>query len=134
MERSQEPPYQIRKVTFDLKKVPMEHKTVVPCINVRPHAFLDFMVTLPDFVKYFCPDLTVDKAKNMLQDILKIVLYKGNRGHQEVLRSEGKCQMFDPVPLVLMKDIVNYMPQLKYMFANLGAPSGSSAAKRMRIS
>ena len=42
--------------------------------------------------------------------------------------------MFDPVPLVLMKDIVNYMPQLKYMFANLAAPQSSSASKRMRIS
>lgn len=42
------------------------------------------------------------------------------RGHQEILRSEGKCLQYDPVPLVLMKDILSFMPQLKYMFSNLG--------------
>lgn len=39
------------------------------------------------------------------------------RGHQEILRSEGKCSQYDPAPLVLVKDIMSYMPQMKYMFA-----------------
>ena len=47
---------------------------------------------------------------------LQVVLYKGNTGHQEVLRTEGKCGVYDPVPLVLVKDIMTYMPQMKYMF------------------
>ena len=46
----------------------------------------------------------------------QVVLYKGNTGHQEVLRTEGKCGVYDPVPLVLVKDIMTYMPQMKYMF------------------
>ena len=51
-------------------------------------------------------------------------------GHQEVLRAEGKCNMYDPVPLVLVKDIMTYMPQMKYMFTNaLSEPS----AKRQRV-
>ena len=40
------------------------------------------------------------------------------------------------MPLVLVKDIMNYMPQMKYMFANVAATGGNSdpAAKRMKLS
>ena len=55
-------------------------------------------------------------------------------GHQEILRAEGKCNKFDPVPLVLVKDIMNYMPQMKYMFANVASSATDSAAKRQRLS
>ena len=67
----------------------------------------------------------------MLQDILKIVLYKGNTGHQDILRQEGKCQLYDPVPLVLVKDIMTYMPQIKYMFASM--TTSEPASKRARV-
>ena len=58
------------------------------------------------------------------------------RGHQEILRGEGKCNQFDPVPLVLVKDIMNYMPQMKYMFNNIAATSGTEqpSSKRARVS
>ena len=56
-------------------------------------------------------------------------------GHQEVLRNEGKCSQFDPVPLVLVKDVMNYMPQMKYMFNNLtAATTAEPASKRLRVS
>ena len=180
MEQSHQPPYKLQKALIDQK--------IVPCINVRPYVFHDLMMTLPDFVKHFYPELTIEKARQMLQDILKVVLYKGNRyvnyvllgfvtssnanskhsnlespfflfsffffyahhklviflfnflssffsGHQEILRSEGKCTKYDPVPLVLVKDIMNYMPQMKYMFQNVAAPSSSDpSAKRQRLS
>ena len=66
-----QPPYKLQKALIESK--------IVPCINVRPYVFHDLMMALPDFVKHFCPDFTIDKAKHMLQDILKVVLYKGNR-------------------------------------------------------
>ena len=58
------------------------------------------------------------------------------RGHQEILRGEGKCNQFDPVPLVLVKDIMNYMPQMKYMFNNIAATTGTEqpSSKRARVS
>ena len=71
MEQSHQPPYKLQKALIDQK--------IVPCINVRPYVFHDLMMTLPDFVKHFYPDLTIEKARQMLQDILKVVLYKGNR-------------------------------------------------------
>jgi len=130
IDRPQDPmkaPYKLQKALIDEK--------IVPCINVRPYIFNDLMMTLPDFVRHFYPELTIEKARQMLQDILKVVLYKGNTGHQDILRSESKCTQYDPVPLVLVKDIMNYMQQLKYMFNNIAASAGSDpAAKRMRVS
>ena len=71
MEQSHQPPYKLQKALIDQK--------IVPCINVRPYVFNDLMMTLPDFVKHFYQELTIEKARQMLQDILKVVLYKGNR-------------------------------------------------------
>jgi len=122
MERSNQPPYKLQKALIDQK--------IVPCINVRPYVFHDLMMTLPDFVKNFFPDLPLEKCRDMLQEILKVVLYKGNTGHQEILRQEGKCQVYDPVPLVLVKDIMTYMPQIKYMFASIVNEPNS---KRQRV-
>merc|ERR1719192_3149418 len=84
-----------------------------------------------DFVKHFFPDLPLEKAREMLQEILKVTLYKGNSGHQDILRQEGKCQVYDPAPLVLVKDIMTYMPQIKYMFSNLA--SEQPASKRQKV-
>jgi hypothetical protein len=125
MEKSNQPPYKLQKALIDQK--------IVPCINVRPYVFHDLMMTLPDFVKHFFPDLPLEKSREMLQEILKVVLYKGNSGHQDILRSEGKCQLYDPVPLVLVKDIMTYMPQIKYMFSSMMSGAGEPANKRPRV-
>jgi hypothetical protein len=124
IEKSNQQPYKLQKALIDQK--------IVPCINVRPYVFHDLMMSLPDFVKHFFPDLPLEKSREMLQEILKVVLYKGNTGHQEVLRTEGKCGVYDPVPLVLVKDIMTYMPQMKYMFSNMMA-GAEPAGKRQRV-
>lgn len=62
------------------------------------------------------------------------LIFYFSSGHQEILRAEGKCTRFDPVPLVLVKDIMNYMPQMKYMFANVASTNSDPAAKRMKLS
>jgi len=123
IEKSTQQPYRLQKVLIDEK--------VVLCINVRPNALNDFMMSLPDFVQNFFPDLPLEKSREMLQEILKVVLYKGNSGHQEVLRTEGKCGVYDPVPLVLVKDIMTYMPQMKYMFIKMA--DTEPANKRTRV-
>jgi len=124
IEKSNQQPYKLQKALIDQK--------IVPCINVRPYVFHDLMMSLPDFVKHFFPDLPLEKSREMLQEILKVVLYKGNTGHQEVLGTEGKCGVYDPVPLVLVKDIMTYMPQMKYMFSNMMAGT-EPAGKRQRV-
>ena len=61
-------------------------------------------MTLPDFVEHFCSYLTLEKAASNLLDYYGMVLFKGNNGHQEILRAEGKCMELDPVPLVFFTD------------------------------
>ena len=70
IEKSIQLPYKLQKALIDQK--------IVPCINVRPYVFHDLMMSLPDFVKYFFPDFPLDKSREVLQEILKVVLYKGN--------------------------------------------------------
>ena len=41
---------------------------------MRPYVFHDLMMSLPDFVKHFFPDLPLEKSREMLQEILKVVL------------------------------------------------------------
>merc|ERR1719270_1685123 len=49
IEKSNQQPYKLQKALIDQK--------IVPCINVRPYVFHDLMMSLPDFVKHFFPDL-----------------------------------------------------------------------------
>lgn len=121
IEPSKATPYKLQKALI--------HEKIVPCINVRPYLCNDLMMTLPDFVKHF--DFPLDKAKEILE-ILKVVLYKGNKGHLQVLRSEGKCSVYDPVPLVLVKDVMSFMPQIKYMYTNTKS-SSQPPNKRVRV-
>ena len=62
---------------------------------------------------------------------MNLILIYCFSGHQEILRQEGKCQVYDPVPLVLVKDIMTYMPQIKYMFSSM--ISSEPSAKRPRV-
>jgi hypothetical protein len=131
VEMSSRKPYKMQKALI--------HEKIVPCINIRPYSCNDLMITLPDFLKHFFPDVTVDKCRETMQEILKIVFYKGNKGHQEVLRGEGKCSMFDPVPLILVKDVMSMMTQIQYVISgmNVGMVASSHAsqppAKRVRV-
>ena len=109
---SSQPAYQLHKARLDEK--------FFPCINVRPFEFHDLMMSLPDFVNYFFPGVVIEQANEVLET-LKVVLYKGNIGHQDVLRAAGKCKEFDPVPLVLVTDIVTYLSQMKFMISNTPA-------------
>ena len=63
--------------------------------------------------------------------IIRFHIFSHSSGHQDILRQEGKCQLYDPAPLVLVKDIMTYMPQIKYMFSNLA--SSEPASKRQKI-
>ena len=69
--QSPSPAYKLQKALIDQK--------IVPCINVRPFVFHDLMMTIPDFIRHFCPEIGIDRCKAVLQDHLKIVFYKGNK-------------------------------------------------------
>ena len=95
------------------------HQKLVPCINVRPHVYQGgLLMPLPDFRQHFYPQSSLSNRKvhQILQKKLKIVLYKGNHGHQEVLRGSGKYG-YDPVPLMLVKDLLAHWDQINFMLS-----------------
>ena len=58
------------KVSLTLKH------TCIEFISCRPYVFHDLMMSLPDFVKHFFPDLPLEKSREMLQEILKVNVIK----------------------------------------------------------
>jgi hypothetical protein len=53
-----------------------------------------------------------------------------------ILRDSGKCQnVNDVLPLVQVRDVMQFMPQMKYMFSRMNAASGEeNPSKRQRTS
>lgn len=64
------PPYKIHKI-------PVQDK-VVACINSKGYSNNEFLMTLYDFIDYFCPNTSLENLKQVLQ-VLRINLYIGNR-------------------------------------------------------
>merc|ERR1719187_720473 len=105
---------------------------IVPCLNVRPTIYQDqLLITLTDFVENFYPDCQVLRAGELMQeDSLKMILYKGNKGHQQVLQAEKKCSLFNPVPHILVKDIMNKVEQIKEAFLK---ESNNNVTKKAQV-
>ena len=63
---------------LQVKKVLVDNK-MVPCINAKPYIYSDLLMTLPDLVKHFFPNTPVGGVQKILQEVLLVNLYKGNR-------------------------------------------------------
>ena len=50
-----------------------------------------------------------------------------------MLRTEGKCGVYDPVPLVLVKDVLTHMSQMNTMFSNMKQDTADTVAEETRI-
>ncbi|XP_076671043.1 uncharacterized protein LOC143370187 isoform X2 [Andrena cerasifolii] len=128
-------PYQIQKALVEDK--------MVPCINFKPYIYSELLMTLPDFVAQYFPACDINSCRQVLTDVLHIDLYQGNRLQMKMLMEAGKCSsMNEELPLIQVKSIMKYMPQLKYMFNRgemvMPTPAHSSeehpAKKRQRTS
>lgn len=128
-------PYQIQKALVEDK--------MVPCINFKPYIYSELLMTLPDFVSQYFPACDIISCRQVLTDVLHIDLYQGNRLQMKMLMEAGKCSSpNEELPLIQVRSIMKYMPQLKYMFNRgemvMPAPAHSSeehpAKKRQRTS
>lgn len=123
-------PYKVQKALVDGK--------MVPCINAKPYVYTELMMTLPDFTSHFFPNVSVNNCRQGLQDVLRLDLYRGNRHQMSMLKEAGKCQSTsDNLPLVQVKDVMQYMPQMRYMFATprrAAGPEAEPPAKMKRTS
>lgn len=83
-------------------------KKVIQCLNVKPHNLTnDLLITLPDLASQLYPDMELDKVVDMLVKG-KVSLFQGNQGHQDVLKAEGKCSVYNPVPLIRVKELLTF--------------------------
>lgn len=101
---------------------------LLPSINLKPYNYDELLVTISDIVENFFDNAPVQYCESVMK-VLKIDLYKPNVRQMEVLFESGKClNLNDIIPLVLVKNVIEYMPQLKYMLA------GILSSKRQRVS
>ncbi|XP_011314365.1 uncharacterized protein [Fopius arisanus] len=115
-------PYGIQKALVDEK--------LVPCINFKPYIYSELLMTLPDFVFQFFPNADMNNCREILSDVLGVDLYQGNRLQMKKLMEAGKCtSMNEELPLIQVRNIIKYMPQMKYMFRSMGIPATAHSSE-----
>ncbi|XP_013183800.1 uncharacterized protein LOC106129698 [Amyelois transitella] len=103
-------PYKVQKALVE--------NTMVPCINAKPYQYTELLMTLPDLASHFFPRVSLSTCRAML-DALGLTLYKPNSTQLQVLRNSGKCKSAaageNGMALVQIRDVMQHMPQFKYM-------------------
>ncbi|KAK9506277.1 hypothetical protein O3M35_008242 [Rhynocoris fuscipes] len=122
-------------IPFKMQKALVQGK-MVPCINAKPYMYSELLMTVTDLMEYFFPQVSIAKCNEVLQNVLQVNLYSGNLQQKTVLRENNKCKtLTETLPLIQLKDVMQYMPQLKYvMERHAQGNNGESAPKRQRIS
>merc|ERR1712226_701593 len=81
----------------------------VDAVNVRPGVwFPDLLVSLPDLARSLAPSMDLQQVCQVLTG-LSIDLYSPNTGQGKVLEKHGKSKEMEPVPLVLVRDVVRHV-------------------------
>ncbi|XP_018329512.1 uncharacterized protein LOC108739906 isoform X2 [Agrilus planipennis] len=118
-------------IPYKLQKALIENR-MVPCFNMKPYSYSDLLVTIPDLIEQLFNSVPVQSCQQVMQ-VLGIEVYKGNSAQMRLLLENGKCRSIDEViPLVQVRHVLEYMPQLKYMLG--GLVNSELAAKRQRTS
>ncbi|XP_073960466.1 uncharacterized protein [Choristoneura fumiferana] len=103
-------PYKVQKALVE--------NTMVPCINAKPYQYTELLMTLPDLASHFFPRVALATCRAML-DALGLTLYRPNSTQLQVLRNSGKCKSAaageNGLALVQIRDVMQHMPQFKYM-------------------
>lgn len=124
------PPTSSASIPYKLQKVLVEGK-MIPCVNMKPNAWTDMLVSLPDLVTNFFNNVPVQSCQQVMQ-VLGLEVYKANSSQMRLL-TDGRCQTTsEPIPLVQVRNVIDFMPQLKYML--LSGLTGDVASKRQRNS
>ncbi|XP_072402449.1 uncharacterized protein [Diabrotica undecimpunctata] len=118
-------------IPYKVQKALVEGK-MIPCINMKPNAWTDMLVSLPDLITHFFNNVPVQSCQQVLQ-VLGIEVYKANSSQMRLLVDSGMCaNTSDNVLLVQVRNVIDFMPQLKYMLS--GMLSSEVASKRQRNS
>ncbi|KAF5285701.1 hypothetical protein FQA39_LY16507 [Lamprigera yunnana] len=118
-------------IPYKMQKALIESR-MVPCINMKPYVYNDLLVTISDLTEQLFNNVPPQSCQQVMQ-VLGIELYKGNESQMRVLYESGKCQSVnESLPLVPVRLVLEYMPQLKYMLG--GIIASDVGTKRPRAS
>ncbi|XP_060537177.1 uncharacterized protein LOC132708692 isoform X2 [Cylas formicarius] len=118
-------------IPYKMHKAHVEGK-ILNCINMKAGLYTELLVSLQDLVTNFFNSVPIQSCQQVMQ-VLGIEVYKANTGQIRVLFENGKCQnLNETVPLVQVRNVIDFMPQLKYMLR--GMITSDVAAKRQRNS
>lgn len=117
-------------IPYKMQKAQVQGK-LLNLINMKANVFTEHLVTLQDLVANFFNGVPLQNCQQVMQ-VLGIEVYKANAGQVQVLMENGKCtNRNETVPLVQVRNVIDYMPQLKYMLNDMVT---EVAAKRQRNS
>lgn len=104
-------PYKMSEIKLDNMIISSINQNPDPCDNCA-------LILLEDFANVFCKSSDVCTIVKMFK-ALGVKMYLGNKLQMEVLRRNAKCKTIkDCVPLILLTDIRNYLPPIKYILKN----------------
>ncbi|CAB3386309.1 Hypothetical predicted protein [Cloeon dipterum] len=104
-------PYKVQKALID--------KTLTPCINAKPFNNSELMMTMSDLVAIFFPNTQLHNCRKLLQEVLRIELFKGNTLQMRALVEAGKASSInDVIPLVQVQDVIKFHKQISYVLGN----------------
>ncbi|CAH1121422.1 unnamed protein product [Ceutorhynchus assimilis] len=114
----------VTNVPYKMQKAQVQGK-MLNLINMKAYVYTDYLVTLQDLVTNFFMGVTGQSSQQVLQ-VLGIEVYKANAGQMQVLLEQGKCtNVNETVPLVQIRNVIEFMPQLKYMLSGMVSESPS---------
>ncbi|KAL5278500.1 hypothetical protein ACFFRR_003245 [Megaselia abdita] len=102
------PPYKVQKVYVD--------NTTVPCINMKAYQDTDQLIALTDLREFLFPKASLEICRRSIE-ALRVEMYKGNRKQVQILMENNRISN-DNIPLVQVRDILKFMPQLRFMIQN----------------
>lgn len=100
------PAYKLQQKQIDGKELPV--------INLKPYVYNGAqLASLHDVVTTFFPNMTITGCQHVLSEVLGVALFESNSLQQAALANPPTST------LMQVDDLINFMPQLKYMFARV---------------
>lgn len=87
---------------------------LIECINMTAFEYTELLVTLPDLIKSFYTGVTLEQCKQVMT-VMGIDMFEPNRSQLNILKENGKVKDNETVSLVQVRNIIDFMPQLRYM-------------------
>ncbi|XP_050313067.1 uncharacterized protein LOC126748107 isoform X3 [Anthonomus grandis grandis] len=117
-------------IPYKIQKAQVQGK-MLTLINMKSYVYSEHLITLQDLITNFFNGVPMQNCQQVLQ-VLGIDVFKANPSQVQVLLENNKCSSRnETIPLVQVRNVIDYMPQLKYM---LSSKVAEVPAKRQRNS